>query len=283
MAAGQQNDFKIGAVIQARMQSSRLPGKILLPLPFNSKNVLLSWPVQQLKKSKFIKKIILATSVNHANNVLKRFAEEQEIFFYAGSEDNVLSRFVEAANDHQLEIIIRITGDNPIIDERLVDELIMLHLKGDFDYSYSVDLPIGMNVEVIKVGALQEVAMRKDLIQQDEEHVTYFFKRQNSNKVLQHNFKSDVSNDLRLTVDYPADYAMLNIIAEVSKKNNLYGIELIKFLETNYKWIFNINAHLNQKKQYTSLKEEVADSCNMLQMQEFKFTLDFLKNKLNEA
>lgn len=283
MVGGQQNDFKIGAVIQARMQSSRLPGKILLPLPFNSKNVLLSWPVQQLKKSQFIKQIILATSVNHENNILKKFAEEHEIFFYAGSEDNVLSRFVEVANNHKLEIMIRITGDNPIIDERLVDELIILHLKGDFDYSYSVDLPIGMNVEVIKVAALQEIAMRKDLIQQDEEHVTYFFKRQNANKVLRHNFKSDISDDLRLTVDYAADYALLNIIAEVSKKNNLYGIELIKFLETNYKWIFNINAHLNQKKQYTSFNEEVADSCNMLQMQDFKFTLDFLKNKLGEA
>lgn len=283
MAAGQPNNPKIGALIQARMQSSRLPGKIVLPLPFDSKDTLISWPVKRLQQSKFITTIVLATSVNEENDCLRNIATENNIFFYAGSENNVLGRFVEAVNIHKLDIIVRITGDNPIIDENLIDELIQLHIKGGFDYSYSVNLPIGMNMEVITASALKEISGRKDLTVTDEEHVTYYFKRKNEFKLLKHDFELGVNKDLRLTVDYPADYALLNIVAQMSVKNNLNGIELIKFLEKNCDWIFDINAHFNQKKQYSSLAEELTDSRNILQIHEFRFTLDFLKHKLNES
>lgn len=283
MVAGHQDNIKIGAIIQARMQSIRLPGKILLPLPFNSTEVLLSWPVKRLQKSKLIKKIILATSTNKENDVLKDFSAEHDIFFYAGSEQNVLSRFIEAANIYGLDIIVRVTGDNPIIDEGLIDQLTGLHIKGNFDYSYSDNLPVGMNVEVITTAALKEIAARKDLIQPDEEHVTHFFKRQNLYSVYKHEFEFKTNIAMRLTLDYAADYAMLNIVAEVSKKNNLYGIGLIKFIENNYSWVFNINARFFQKKQYKSLEEELVDSINILNEYEFRFTHDFLKKKLNEA
>lgn len=283
MAAGHAGELKIGAIIQARMKSSRLPGKILLPLPFNSSNALLTWPIRQLKKSRLIHLIVLATSVNKENEQLKNFAAEQDILFYAGSEENVLSRFAEAADKYQLDIFIRITGDNPVIDEKLIDELIDLHVKGNYDYSFSSNLPTGMNVEVVTVAALKEINNRKDLLPSDEEHVTSFFKRKNLYRVLHHHFETGLNKNVRLTVDYPADYAMMNLVIAISKANNLFGVDLIKFIETNYAWVFQVNNHLFQKKQYSSLKEEIVDSVNMLQLQEFNFTLDFLKKKIDEA
>lgn len=283
MEAGQLSKMKIGAIIQARMQSTRLPGKILFPLPFNSNDALITWPINRLKKSKFIDKIIIATSKNKENEILNKIAEDNKIFFYSGSEENVLSRFVEASNIHELDVVVRITADNPIIDENLIDELIQLHIKGGFDYSYSSNLPTGMNIEVVKVAALKAVYSRNDLIQADEEHVTYFFKRQNLFSVLKHEFKTDIDKDIRLTVDYPADYAMLNIVAQVSKQENIHGIELINFLTNNHKWIFDINSHHQQKKQYQSLNEEIKDSFDLLKTHEFKFTLDFLENKIKES
>lgn len=282
MEAGQLSKMKIGAIIQARMKSTRLPGKILMSLPFNGGDPLIIWPINRLKQSKFIEKIIIATSTNKENEILNKVAEDSKIFFYSGSEHNVLSRFVEVSNIHELDLVVRITADNPIIDENLIDELIELHIKGGFDYSYSTNLPVGMNIEVVKAAALKAVYNRNDLIQADEEHVTYFFKRQNLFSVLKHKFKTDIDEKLRLTVDYPADYAMLNIVTQVSKNENLHGIELIKFLTNNHKWVFDINKHHYQKKQYQSLNEEIKDSFDLLKTHEFKFTLDFLENSINK-
>jgi spore coat polysaccharide biosynthesis protein SpsF len=283
MEAGQVSNMKIGAIIQARMRSTRLPGKIILPLPFNTTDTLITWPINRLKNSKLVDKIIIATSINKENEILQQVAKDNGVFFYSGDEENVLSRFVEAANEHQLDNVVRITADNPIIDEKLIDELITLHVNGNFDYSYSVNLPMGMNIEIVKTEALKTVFNRTDLIKADEEHVTYFFKRQNLHKVLKHEFDNVANQNIRLTVDYPADYGMLNIVCQVAKTENLYGMALISFLYHNHKWVFEINNHHYQKKQYGSLQEELKDSADFLKSHEFNYTLDFLKHKIKES
>jgi len=276
MVAGQVGKMKIGAIIQARIQSTRLPGKIILPLPFNTTDALITWPINRLKNSKLINTVIIATSINKENDILQQVAKDNDVFFYSGSEENVLSRFVEAAIEHQLDNFVRITADNPIIDEKLIDELIRLHIKGNFDFSYSVNLPMGLNIEIVKTEALKTVFNRTDLIKADQEHVTYFFKRQNLYKVLKHEFDNVVKENLRLTVDYPADYAMLNIVCQVAKTENLYGMALINFLTKHHRWIFEINKQHYQKKQYASLKEELIDATELLKSHEFNYTFDFL-------
>lgn len=281
MEDGQLNNMKVGAVIQARMHSTRLPGKILLPLPFANGSPLLVWPINQLKKSKAIHSIVLATSRNEENKLLKKVAEENGIAFYAGSEEDVLSRFVETANNHNLDVLIRVTGDNPIIDEALIDELLDVHINGGYDYSFSNNLPLGMNIEIVKATALQEVFERTDLIDADREHVTYFFKRTSLYKVYEHNFNLNTNRTYRLTVDYPADYAMLNIVSQLSLQNNLFGLPLINYVAANYSWVFDINAHLYQKKPYSSLNEELLDALKMLQMHEFSLTKNYLETQLN--
>jgi spore coat polysaccharide biosynthesis protein SpsF len=279
MAAGQQNNPRIGAIIQARMKSTRLPGKIILPLPIDSIDPLISWPIRRLQESLLIKHIILATSRNPENSKLKDIAEENKILFFQGDEDNVLSRFVGAATKHKLDVVVRITGDNPIIDEKLIDELLRLHLDGKFDYSYSVNLPLGMNIEIVESAVLLEISKRDDLKNVDKEHVTYYIKKTGLFKILKHEFNLKGYGNIRLTVDYPSDFAMLSLIASIANKESIFGTALIDFIINNYKWVFEVNSHLHQKGQYESLEHELPDSIRMLNLQEFNFTAAFLQSK----
>lgn len=280
MEVGQPSNMKIGAIIQARMKSTRLPGKILLPLPFGSEETLLSWPIKSLRNSKRITDIILATSENSENQLLKKFAKKNYIHFFQGSEENVLKRFTDVIKIHNLDVVVRITADNPIIDVHLIDSIIDLHIQQNFDYTYSSNLPIGMNIEVIKASALLNIFNSAQLTKADEEHVTLYFKRTQEYKIHNTSFEFGNLKNLRLTVDYPADYSLLNIVTQISLNTNLLGIELVKHINETYAWVFDINEHLYQKKQYSSLEEELIDSLKMLKICEFNFTSKILNEKI---
>jgi spore coat polysaccharide biosynthesis protein SpsF len=282
MEVGQLNNYKIGAVIQARMSSTRLPGKILYPLPYSSQKPLIAWPICSLKKSKLINTIIIATSLNKENEPLREVAIQNSIIFFAGSEDNVLSRFIEVSRNENLDVIVRITADNPIIDEKLIDQLIILHVEGNFDYSYSTGLPLGMNIEIVNAKKLFDIYNQYDLTDQDLEHVTSYFKRNINYKVLKHDFDIGPIDDLRLTVDYASDYALLNLIAEESIKSELTGIELIQNLKAKMSWIFNINNENYQIKLFNSLEEELSYSLEILKKFDLNRAVDFLKSKVTD-
>ena len=280
MVDGQLNKFKIGAIIQGRIKSTRLPGKILFPLPYGSDIPLIVWPINSLKKSKLIDTIVLATSENIENLPLNQIAIDNDISYFAGSENNVLSRFIQASIFEKIDTIVRITGDNPIIDEKLIDQLLQMHLDGEFDYTFSKGLPLGMNIEVIQTEKLQEISKENDLIEADLEHVTHYFKRKKGYKILEHDYKFQSIMDLRLTIDYPSDYALFNILSQEAIFNNLSGIELIHFLNNSKPWIFEINKHINQKKLFVSLEEELEFSLDLLKNHDLNHTIDLLKNKI---
>lgn len=280
MVDGQLNKFKIGAIIQGRIKSTRLPGKILFPLPYGSDIPLIIWPINSLKKSKLIDIIVLATSENKENLPLKQIAIDNDISYFAGSENNVLSRFIQASIFEKINTIVRITGDNPIIDEKLIDHLLQMHLDGKFDYSFSKGLPLGMNIEIIQTKKLHEISKKNDLIEADLEHVTHYFKKKKGYKILEYDYKLHFIKDLRLTVDYPSDYALFNIVSQEAIINNLSGIELIQFLKNSKPWIFEINNHLIPKKLFTSLEEELEFSLDLLKNHDLNLTIDLLKNKI---
>jgi spore coat polysaccharide biosynthesis protein SpsF len=283
MVGGQPGNLNIGAIIQARMQSSRLPGKILMPLPFDSNKPLLLWPIQELKKSNLINKIILATSDQPENNILNEFADQAGIYFFAGSENNVLSRFTDACVLHGLDVGIRITGDNPIIDIDLMDEIIALHIRDNNDYTNSLNLPIGMNIEVFNPKALLSISQKQDLTSEEKEHVTLCFKRIDSFKVFSHSFSGDILlNKIRITVDYPMDYAVLNLVAQIAVGTGLSGMKLIHYINTSYPWVWNINESIFQKKQFRSLEEELPYAIDLLKNSDLKFSQSILTKMAGE-
>ena len=168
------------AIVQARMNSSRLRGKVLKKIgPLTCIELLL----KRLSKSKLINKIIVATSTNPQDNILYNQLSEMGVECFRGEEQNVLKRFVDLLRNTNATNIIRITGDCPLIDPLLVDKIIEAFLKRNVDYGSNVNpptFPDGMDVEVISFSSLEKAHMKsKDKF--DLEHVTPFIRRNEKN------------------------------------------------------------------------------------------------------
>lgn len=270
---------KVAFIIQARMQSARLPGKILMPLPLETGKPLLSWIVDELKKSKFEGKIIIATSVNSENNVLESFCDSNAIGCFRGDEDNVLSRFTSIAKQEDFDCIVRLTADNPILDINILDEVIRHHLEKNNDYTSTAVMPTGMNFEVISAKALLDIE-NHPITEADREHVTLFIR--NSGKYKTALYQPEIKTELqglRLTVDYVSDYALLSLILSLSATNGLCGIQLVEDTFAKYPWLFETNRANIQKKQFTNLDEEVMEAAAFLAQFDFKEASRILKQR----
>ena len=147
----------IVAIVQARMNSTRLPGKVLKMLGEMPAVELL---LRRLKKSKCIDKIIVATSTDSKDNGLKEVVANLGFDCFRGSENNVLERYVEAMKSTTAETIVRITGDCPLIDPTIVDKVIEKYAKENVKYASNVNppsFPDGMDVEVIDRGTMESL------------------------------------------------------------------------------------------------------------------------------
>ena len=141
---------KIGVIIQARMSSTRLPNKIMLNLV--EKPVL--WHVIERCKKAKVDEVIIATSKNKENNVIEEFCKQYEVSYFRGSENDVLKRYYDTAKKFNLDIIIRITSDCPLISPEIIDNLINEFNYGKADYISNVSnrsYPRGLDVEIFSL------------------------------------------------------------------------------------------------------------------------------------
>lgn len=271
MEDGQLNK-KVIFIIQARMKSTRLPGKILMPLPLGSDKPLLSWIIEELKKSTFYSKIVVATSLNKENDLLVTFCEQQNISCFRGDEDDVLSRFTSIIRNQDFESVVRLTADNPIIDVTILDSTITEHLNKNNDYTCSVGLPVGMNFEIISSKSLLDTE-KNNISDADKEHVTMYVR--NNDKYQKGVYFANCNPDfksLRLTVDYASDYSLVSSILSHSllNKNSKFGLELVEEIFFKYPWIFETNSTNIQKKQFSDKNEEIKEACKFLNIYDFK-------------
>lgn len=273
---------KVAFIIQARMQSTRLPGKILMPLPFGSNKPLLEWIVEALKSSRFTNQIIVATSADQSNDVLASFCEANRISIFRGEEDDVLSRFIAIVKNDTFDYVVRLTADNPIVDCTILDDLLTFHDSSGNDYTATEGLPMGMNFEVITASALLDLE-KQSLTIADKEHVTLFLKSNKKYKV--GSYKPQVNPELkklRLTVDYPSDYLVVSAVTSVKTKfDNLHGLKLILFCHENYPWIFENNQNNFQKSQYNTVEEELKEALPILEKYEFSKLIALLLEKID--
>ena len=195
----------VGAIIQARMGSTRLPGKVLKPI---GDKTLLEHIFSRLKKLKHSVKIVLATSNDVKDNILEQFCNERAIECFLGSEDNVLERYFFCAKQHAFEHIIRLTADNPFVDIEELDRLIDLHISSQADYSHSFSsLPIGIGSEVFTFAALEK-SYKEGLLPNQIEHVNeYITDNPNAFKISELKVYGEKNRpDIRLTIDNEYDY-----------------------------------------------------------------------------
>ena len=157
--------MKIGAILQARTSSTRLPGKVLKELPLGSGITALGQMIRRLKKSQKIDEIIVATTEEKSDDAIVQVAEKENVKYFRGSLTDVLGRYYLAAKENRLDIVVRITGDCPCIDPQIVDLVIERHLGEKGDMTSNVvkrSYPDGLDVEVLSFPVSAALTLIKD-------------------------------------------------------------------------------------------------------------------------
>ncbi|MGG7153324.1 cytidylyltransferase domain-containing protein [Clostridium neonatale] len=217
--------MKIICIVQARMGSERLPGKVMKEIDGQP---MISYTLNSLKECRYIDEVILATSILKINDKLAEYAESIGFEVFRGSEDNVLERYKQVADKYEGDIIIRVTGDCPLINHIIVDNVITKFLMYDYDY-VRLDVPDtfqrGFDTEVFSKRALDKVYsiacseenINKEDYQMFREHVTYYiYNHRDEFKVgyVKGEGKYFENRDINLSVDMPEDFERVKNIIE---------------------------------------------------------------------
>lgn len=262
--------MKVLAIVQARIGSTRFPGKIMETI---SDRPMISLLLERLKKSKLINQIIVATSVSFVNDRLVEFLKSIDIESYRGSEKNVLNRFYSAAEFFGADVVVRITGDCPLVDPNLVDSVIQLFLKGSFDYTSNINpptFPDGMDVEVFSFDSLKKANLLA-FDEFDREHVTPFIRREK--EFTRENLaNSEDESSSRWTVDQPEDLEVIKRVFDFFSPNLHFSwldvLNLEKqspdLFQINKKFIRNQGAAMNNGQKLWNRAKKVIPGGNML-------------------
>lgn len=209
----------IAAIIQSRMTSTRLAGKVMMPLPFPDGEPLVSRVVRKLKETGLFKHVVVATSTGDLQKPLVEYMDSAGIAYFQGDENHVLSRFIHIIKMHQPDYVVRITCDNPFIDAGLMAKTIEFHIQSDVDYTISRGLPYGMNMEVCKSSALLALDGRTDLQADEEEHVTLRFHRDGDFEMNDFYPLGETDHsDIRVTVDTITDYMRAALLVKLQER-----------------------------------------------------------------
>lgn len=231
------NNRKVTAIITARTDSSRFPGKVLAEL--GGKPVL-SYMIQRVRQSTIIDEIVLATTQKSGDANILKLANQVGVKKFAGSEEDVLERILGAAKKFNSDIIVYLTGDCPLIDPDIIDETVRLYIDSNADFSCNYlperTFPNGVDVEVFSVRSLQK--LDSELTEPwDREHLTGGF-TENSNRYLCTGLipRSEVKRpDIRITVDDPDDLQRLRLVVnELDDETSSFRTpDIIRFLDSH--------------------------------------------------
>ncbi len=246
----------IGCIIQARIGSSRLPGKIMMPV--NENNTVLSFGIKQIQFSKLIDKIVIATTDLPEDDVISNYVKKLNISCFRGKSKDVLDRYYECAKKFSFSTIVRITSDCPLIDYTIIDSIVSKFLKNKYDYLSNVHpittFPTGTDVEVFSFKSLEK-SWKEATKPSEREHVTPYL--YTSKKFSVGVFKNSRNlSHLRWTVDYKEDLDLIcKIINQISTRPILMKNILDLFVK--YPELKKINENVPTNEGYLkSLKED---------------------------
>jgi spore coat polysaccharide biosynthesis protein SpsF len=234
-------------IIQARMTSTRLPGKVLKEVLGKA---LLHYQIERLRSIPNAQ-IVIATTVNATDDPVVALALRLDLRFYRGSEDDVLSRYYGAAKEAGAENVVRMTADCPLIDPGVSAAVIALRGESGCDYASNIlkrSFPRGLDTEAMTFTALEK-AHHEATSAWDREHVTpYIYNNGNKFSILHHVNPTDESHH-RWTVDTPEDFELVEriISALYPEKPDFTWLDVLELLKMHPDWV-HINAHVEQKK-----------------------------------
>lgn len=234
--------MKVIALVQARMGSTRLPNKVMKPIGGTPMIELL---LSRLLRAKEVDQIVVATSVDERNQPLVEHVRKLGYACEQGSENDVLDRFVQAAKMHRADVVVRITGDCPLVDPELVDECIRRFKAANVDYFSNISPPTypdGLDIEVCTFKALEQ-ASQETSKPFDREHVTPYLREPGRFHTAAMQYSQNLSA-LRWTVDEPADFAVIEKVFQHFHPRTDFSWSEVLDLQLQQPEIFNINQHL---------------------------------------
>lgn len=236
----------IVGIIQARMASTRLPGKVMLKV---LDKTMLEHMIERISQSKKLDQIIVATTENKLDDIIENVCKKMKIQCYRGSEDDVLLRYKNSAEITKASIIVRLCADCPLLDGITIDKVIDQYLKENYDYVSNLfpsprTYPDGMSVEVFSAKILDE-ANKNAKKPSEREHVTFYMWMQPDKFKIQRVDYSKNLSKYRFNLDYEEDYNFIKKVFEglLSKNKFCTMEEIILWLNKNPE-IFNINSHI---------------------------------------
>jgi spore coat polysaccharide biosynthesis protein SpsF len=206
--------MKTGVIVQTRVGSTRLPGKVMLDL---CGKPVIGHVIDRLKQSRVLDEIIIATTTLERDKVIVEQAKKNEVKWFCGSEDDVLSKYYYAAKENNLDVVVRVTSDCPLIDPTILDDVVDFYMRNNYKLvtNAGTDLnqrtfPRGLDVEVFSFSAL-EYAFNNAQKSYQREHVTPYLYEMYFDSI--HHYKNDTDySNFRWTLDTDEDYALISAI-----------------------------------------------------------------------
>jgi spore coat polysaccharide biosynthesis protein SpsF len=241
--------MKTVAIVQARMGSTRLPGKVLQDL---AGEPMLARVVNRTCRAKTLQEVVIATTTNVVDDVIVKLCEARGWSWFRGSEEDVLDRYYRAAKKYQADFIVRITSDCPLIDPEVIDQVVQEFLERQPEVDYASNtwprrtFPRGLDTEVMRMDVLER-AWREDRNPAWREHVTPYIYR-NPDRFRIHNVVSPVDySAMRWTVDTQEDLAFVRKVYDYFGHDRFSWREVLKVLEEHPEWV-EINRGVRQKR-----------------------------------
>lgn len=223
---------KLIVTIEARMNSSRLPGKVMMEI---SKKPLLIHLIENLKSLDEIDDIVVATTTNLKDDIICKYLDKMNVSYFRGDEMDVLGRVTKASIKFEADVVIQLTADNPLIDPKIIEKGIRIFLESDFDCvsnTFTKSYPSGMDVTIFRRDFLEFIS-KKACNEKYREHVPLYVKENKNKFKIFEFFAEDKINrpDISLTVDEESEFKMVKKIIEHFKLNSISCEDLIDFVE----------------------------------------------------
>lgn len=233
-------------IIQARMGSSRLPGKVLLPL---GETVVLDYVLKRCRKVEGVEEVIVATSILSQDNAIADWCGQNGVTCFRGSEDDVLSRYYTCSAPYNPDYVIRVTSDCPFVDYEMASDLVKMMDQEQVDIiDVEGEIPRGLVVEIVSFAALERMN-QVGIEPRHREHVTYYaYEHREGFTRKAYKMKPSLCQpQLRITLDTEEDYALCEKIGEHFRDDLFVTSEkVVEFLLKNPE-IAALNAHIEQK------------------------------------
>lgn len=252
------NNINVLAVTQARVGSTRLPGKVLLSVDGNT---LLDLHLTRVQQASKLDKLFIATTVQPEDSAIEQIAQKRNLPFYRGSVDDVLDRFYQTVKREAADYVVRLTSDCPLIDPLLIDKVVTYAVDNKLDYcSNTLDphYPDGQDIEVFTFAALEN-AWRNATLSSEREHVTPYIWKNSSYKggtlFRSDNFEEGVDfGNVRMTVDELSDFEVIKTLIE-QLGSNASWMEYATYIQ-DHGTIRALNEKINRNEGYKKSTEK---------------------------